>query len=159
MVFIWPVDHHPRRHSSPTGGMVVAPHRLVHGLPDTNSWGRCGKPTHFSWFWSRMDMHTHSLSISQWIAVILNHEHQSAVCCCSRSGQLHLAVPAKEDSGGQDKKSIPLFRTCKTTSGALWGGLEGHLCDLKPSSFKVLRTWLNKALRKLFYQDLLWACV
>lgn len=41
-----------------------------------------------------------------------------------------LAVSAREDTGGQGKKS--LVSTCKTTSSALWGGLEGHLHDLKP---------------------------
>lgn len=109
MVFIWPADHQPRRRSSLKGGMVVALHMLVHGLPDTEFMKEVWEADPFWLILIKYHMHMHSLSISQCIAVILNHEGEWAACCCSRSGQLLSWQYQQEKSQEVNARNLSLY--------------------------------------------------
>lgn len=118
----------------------------------------------------------HSLSVLQFLAVTLNHEHESCnTCRCSKGGQLHPWLDQQEKSQEVKGRNLSLLSsTCKTTSGALhqlwalqykkdtdtlgWGQWRATWMVMEPSSFSTLRTWLNKALRNLFYLGLPWDC-
>lgn len=54
-------------------------------------------------------MHKRSLSISQRITVILNHERESVACCCSKSGQLLSWQYQQEKSQEVKARNLSLY--------------------------------------------------
>lgn len=132
--------------------MGVASHRLVCWLPDTKFMKKVWEADPF-WQILVKDGHTHTqpFKFSMYSCASESWTWNSSMLLQQKWPTTTLAASAREDPGGQGKQSVPLFSTCEE----VW---RDTYMTWNPSSFMGLTTWLNKALRNLFYQDLLWAC-